>query len=126
MPEPQNCNDVAYLLQEYERKRDQHDATREFLESFDSVADSIDILDTIFISMGIAGIEGLAQRFTAIRNGLNAAASQLQARLGLANWLVALPYLTLWLATRGTKARWDVRIASLEATARDWSCPGYA
>lgn len=125
MPEPQNCADVAYMLQEYERKREGHDNVRDFLEGFDIVAQVKDILEEILVTTAVDRIASVSQRYVIIRDAVVAASSRLAARVGVGGLAGGLLTFILYLTTRATLGRWDARIASLQETGRQWNCPGH-
>lgn len=122
LPEPKSCEDVAFLLRDYEEKRDKYRFITDTLEKIESIGSIKDILEDILFVGGIVGLGTVAARYAAAKAVVEAAAARIILRIGPVAAIAATTYAILWLTSRGTEGRWDLRISSLKEKQKDWKC----
>jgi len=119
-PQPQNCNDLAFLLQEAEQKKSEYHAARQLVEGLGFPDDVLGLLAGAAAAANLFGIGDQLQRYIkAVEIGNQVYATVKAARAG---WPIAAVYFVLWVATRGTEGRWDARIALLKSLSEEWNC----
>lgn len=119
-PDPENCEDAAFMLWEAEQKKAGYDAMLDLIESTNTIGHLIDALELLLIAAGIAGIANQLERFRAISSVVNQVVTAAQSSGG---GLVAAGLLTIYAANWGMRGRFDARIAHLKARQIAMGCP---
>lgn len=119
-PDPLNCNDVAFMLQEAVQKRDTYTAARQVIEGLGMPDELITVLTALLTAAGIVGIQDQLQRFQRVVEVVTVGYNAFRA--SRAGSIIGLGYAILWAATWGTEGRWDAKIAALESLSDEWEC----